>query len=168
MKNKKTYSFKKEKKRSFLCLLTYPGWIRKITTACIKLPQYFWSVFYRIRSEYGEINFSKKILLLRRFTEKAYLAKQVPPQYFPITLISLFKMIIKVSEMHLGPNQIYLMQHLAISKISKFRIKTPERRQWRRSSIFIVNFDHISHLFIVFLWLISNLHLFLWKSLPHL
>ena len=25
-------------------------------------------------------------------------------------------------------------------------IKTPERRQWRRSGVFIVNFEHISHL----------------------
>ena len=28
---------------------------------------------------------------------------------------------------------------------SKLIIKTPERRQWRRSGAFIVNFDHISH-----------------------
>ena len=30
---------------------------------------------------------------------------------------------------------------------SKLTIKIPERRQWRRSGIFIVNFEHISHLF---------------------
>ena len=29
----------------------------------------------------------------------------------------------------------------------------PERRQWRRSGIFIVNFEHISHLVLVFLLL---------------
>ena len=29
---------------------------------------------------------------------------------------------------------------------SKLTIKIPERRQWRRSGIFIVNFEHISHL----------------------
>ena len=28
---------------------------------------------------------------------------------------------------------------------SKLTIKTPERRQWRRSGFFIVNFEHISH-----------------------
>ena len=28
---------------------------------------------------------------------------------------------------------------------------TPERRYWRRSGVFIVNFEHISHLFLVFL-----------------
>ena len=37
---------------------------------------------------------------------------------------------------------------------SKLTIKIPEQRQWRRSGIFIVNFEHISHLFLVFLLLI--------------
>ena len=31
--------------------------------------------------------------------------------------------------------------------------KTPERRQWRHSGIFIVNVEHISHLVLVFLLL---------------
>ena len=33
---------------------------------------------------------------------------------------------------------------------TKLTVKTPERRQ-RRSDVFIVNFEHISHLFLVFL-----------------
>ena len=36
---------------------------------------------------------------------------------------------------------------------SKLTIKTPERRQWRRSGVFIVNFEHISQLVLVFLLL---------------
>ena len=36
---------------------------------------------------------------------------------------------------------------------SKLTIKTPERRHWRRSDIFIVNFEHISHLALVVLLL---------------
>ena len=36
---------------------------------------------------------------------------------------------------------------------SKLTIKTPEQRQWRRSGVFIVNFEHISHLGLVFLLL---------------
>ena len=32
---------------------------------------------------------------------------------------------------------------------SDLTVKTPERRQWHRSSIFIVNFEHISHLVLV-------------------
>ena len=36
---------------------------------------------------------------------------------------------------------------------SKLTIKIPERRHWRRSGIFIVNFEHISYLVLVFLLL---------------
>ena len=36
---------------------------------------------------------------------------------------------------------------------SKLTVKIPERRQWHRSGIFIVNFEHISHLVLVFLLL---------------
>ena len=36
---------------------------------------------------------------------------------------------------------------------SKLTINTLERRQWRRSGVFIVNFEHISHLVLVFLLL---------------
>ena len=49
---------------------------------------------------------------------------------------------------------------------SKLTIKTPERRQWwrrsgvfkwwLRSCVFIVSFEHISHLFLVFLLLVSG------------
>ena len=36
---------------------------------------------------------------------------------------------------------------------SRLTIKIPELRYWRRSGIFIVNFEHISHLVLVFLLL---------------
>ena len=40
---------------------------------------------------------------------------------------------------------------------SKVMIKTPKRRQWRRSgSLFIANFEHISHFFLMFLLLTLN------------
>ena len=35
---------------------------------------------------------------------------------------------------------------------SKLTIKTPEQCHWRRSDVFIVNFEHISHLVLVFLY----------------
>ena len=35
----------------------------------------------------------------------------------------------------------------------KANMETPERRQWRRSGVFIVNFEYISHLDLVFLLL---------------
>ena len=46
---------------------------------------------------------------------------------------------------------------LALCEIcSKLTIKTPERRHWRCSGVFIVNFEHISHLALVFLLLTLN------------
>ena len=39
---------------------------------------------------------------------------------------------------------------------SKLTIKTPERRHCRCSGVFIVNFEHISHLALVFLLLTLN------------
>ena len=38
---------------------------------------------------------------------------------------------------------------------SKLTMKTPERRHLHRSGVFIVNFEHISNLFLVFLLFIS-------------
>ena len=40
---------------------------------------------------------------------------------------------------------------------SKLTIKTPESRHWLRSGVFIVNFEHISHLVLVFLLLTLNM-----------
>ena len=34
---------------------------------------------------------------------------------------------------------------------SKLTIETPEQRFWRRSGVFIVNFEHISNIVVVFL-----------------
>ena len=42
---------------------------------------------------------------------------------------------------------------------SKLTTKTPERHQWRYSTVFIINFEHISSLFLVFLLLTLNKHL---------
>ena len=40
---------------------------------------------------------------------------------------------------------------------SKLAIKTPEWRHWRRSGVFIVNIEHISHLVLVFQLLTLNI-----------
>ena len=41
----------------------------------------------------------------------------------------------------------------------KLILKTPERRYWGRSSVFLVNFEHISHLVLMFLLKnLKNLH----------
>ena len=39
---------------------------------------------------------------------------------------------------------------------SMLTIKTPKRRQWRRSGLFIVNYEQNSHIFLVFPLLILN------------
>ena len=46
-------------------------------------------------------------------------------------------------------------------------IKTPERRQWRRSVVFNVNFEHISHLFLVFPLLTWSIYLFAGWLVPN-
>ena len=40
---------------------------------------------------------------------------------------------------------------------SKLTVKTPERRQWHRSGVFVVEFEHISHFVPVFLLLTLNM-----------
>ena len=40
----------------------------------------------------------------------------------------------------------------ALKICSKLTLKTPERRHWRRSGVFIFNFEHISDLFLGFYW----------------
>ena len=58
------------------------------------------------------------------------------------------------------PGNIYLFKvnnRNARCKIClKLTIKTPERRHWRISGVFIVNFEHISHLFLLLLLLNLN------------
>ena len=41
----------------------------------------------------------------------------------------------------------------------KLTIKTPERRQWRPSGVFIVNFEHIPHIVLVHLLLTLNMQM---------
>ena len=40
---------------------------------------------------------------------------------------------------------------------SKLTLKIPKRRHWRRSGVFIVNFEYISHVVLVFLLLTLNM-----------
>ena len=39
----------------------------------------------------------------------------------------------------------------------KLTIKTPQQRQWSRSGVFIINFEHTSHFVVVFPLLTSNM-----------
>ena len=51
---------------------------------------------------------------------------------------------------------------------SKLTIKTPERRNWRRSSVFIVNFEQISQIVLVFLLLLWTIKCRMCKDIEHL
>ena len=42
---------------------------------------------------------------------------------------------------------------------SKLTIKNPEQRHWRRSGVFILNFEYISHLVLLFLLITLNMYL---------
>ena len=65
----------------------------------------------------------------------------------------------------LHPASIYLLKvnnkstRIRCEICSKLTIKTPEQRQWRRSSVFIVNFEYILHLLLAFLFLNLNISL---------
>ena len=53
------------------------------------------------------------------------------------------------------PAMIYLLESqqgntIRCETCSELTIKTPKRRQWRRSSVFNVNFEHISQIFLAF------------------
>ena len=70
--------------------------------------------------------------------------------------------------LHTDPAGIYLLKvnkrntRIRCEICSKLTIKTikiPERCQWRRSGIFIINFEHISHVVLVFLLLTLNMQL---------
>ena len=76
-------------------------------------------------------------------------------------LISCKKRIKEVKG-HSNSTKIYLFKvnnkntRKKVWNIFKVNNKTPERRHWRRSGVFIVIFEHISHLFLVFLLLILS------------
>ena len=63
----------------------------------------------------------------------------------------------------LNPVGIYLLKvnnrntRARCETCSKLTIKTPERRHWRRSGVFIVNLEHVSRLVLVFLLLTLNM-----------
>ena len=68
-------------------------------------------------------------------------------------------MLFTLAKLYLLPAGIYLLKvnirntRTRCEICSKLTIKTPERRQWCRSGVFIVSFEHISHLVLVFLLL---------------
>ena len=78
-----------------------------------------------------------------------------------IRTLQIFQFIWKPNNDH--PAGIYLLKannrntRTRYEICSKLTIKTLERRQWCCSGVFIVNFEHISHLVLVFLLLTLNM-----------
>ena len=65
---------------------------------------------------------------------------------------------------HLTTQPVFTYSKLTIETLEQdvkyghsLTIETPERHQWRCSGVFIVNFEHISHLLLVFLLLTLNM-----------
>ena len=77
-----------------------------------------------------------------------------------VTIIATFMTTIQVYN---HPPGIYLLKvygrntRRRCEKCSVLTVKTQDRRQWRCSCVFIVNFEHISHLVLVFLLLTLNM-----------
>ena len=122
-------------------------------------------------------------LILQKFKEVVYLAKTKPPQregiYWPIMLsviiIRCYEFLTRRKPFFFTKDLfsiiiffyfavgIYLLKvnnrntRTRCEICSKLLIKIPERRHWRRSRVFIVNFEHISHLILAFLFLPLNM-----------
>ena len=68
----------------------------------------------------------------------------------------------KVGQQQNSPVGIYLFKfnnentRIICEICSQLTIKTPDRRHWRRSDVFIVKFENISQLDLVFPWLTLN------------
>ena len=79
--------------------------------------------------------------------------------------------IVETGNLYLGENNpvnIYLFKvnnrnpRKGCEICSKLTIKTPEQRQWSRLDVFIVNFKHIAHFFLLFLSFILLINLFIY------
>ena len=96
----------------------------------------------------------------RTYKKKKITSHQVSQRYF-LNIISEDTVAMTKSSIFL-PAGIYLLKvnnrntRTRYEICSKLTINTPERRHWRRSGVFIVNFEHISHLVPVFLLLTLN------------
>ena len=83
--------------------------------------------------------------------------------HFVLHFVKCFSLFFSYFRFFINPAGIYLLKvsnrnTRTICKIcSKLLVKTPERRQWGRSGVFIVNFKHISHFVLVFLLLTLNM-----------
>ena len=110
-----------------------------------------------------------KIQVIWAFVDEAEkLSFQNVLKYFIYAVVSSKNILTKVKrtikfESHTYPFGIYLLRinngntRTRCEIFSKLTTKTPERRHWHRSAFFIINFERISHLVLLFLLLTLNM-----------
>ena len=96
---------------------------------CVQIRIFFWSVFSRIRTRN-----QKKLRIWTLFTQ--WSLSKISLSHFSGTIPS-GNYMFKVNNRN---------SRTRYELCSNLTIKTLERRHWRRSGVFILNFEHISHL----------------------
>ena len=97
-----------------------------------------------------KISFRRNIHISLRFT-------------YILSILNIWAYFLRAADSNL-PTNTYLFKfnsrnnRKSCGTCSKVTIKTQERCQWYRSGVSIVNLDHISHLFLVFILLTLQLH----------
>ena len=104
-----------------------------------------------MREKSSEIQ--KKIFPNPRKYKKQRMIVKYNLKYNPITALSNVLQIKCIPSGHLLAQSKNRSTRTRCELCSKITIKTPEQLHWRRSGVFIVNFEHISHLVLVFLLL---------------
>ena len=114
-----------------------------------------------------KIDFFEKTIYLETESHKVW-DQSVEPfwnsGHFKLALINLtWPVFNRVKREICFPDGIYLLKvnnrntRTRCEICLKLTIKIPQRHHWRRSGIFIVNFEYISHLVLVFLLLTLNM-----------
>ena len=104
---------------------------------------------------------TKKLNFLKEYENQSKLDADMDDTWLTCCRLSFSDFLLSAVPYY--PASIYLLKiYNGNTKIrckicSKLTIKTPERRRWHRSGVFIVNSEHISHLVLVFLVLILNM-----------
>ena len=118
-----------------------------------------WMIASASASEFAKIE-----LCQRYYSESLWMIAEASVSNFGnwISSQSFFKGFLKFSWKSTIPTNIYLWNvnnrnfRKRCKICSNLTIKTPKRRQWLCYGVFIVNFEHILHLFLVFVLLTLN------------
>ena len=79
--------------------------------------------------------------------------------FWNLIFVDLLCFVITTSKLTRAQNKLQTLEKRC-EACSKLTIKTVDQVQWRCFGIFIINFEHISHLFAVFLLLTVNMYIF--------